>query len=139
MVNRVGKAKQRRAEISMRKVQAEFPDFDPLVTLARIANNQHFRIDPLTGLPIRIPVEVSDQLSATKEIASYLMPKLKAIEISMDSETIARQQVLAQVPLATLVATLQADSRVGIEQGGDVIEHDPLDALDNIPAKPKTS
>lgn len=142
MATREQKSTKRRLDLSLRKIREKYGEsWDPLIDLADFAADNVIRLDPINGVPVRIPIETPLRLQALNSLVDRLHPKLKSVDmnVGLTEETIARQQVLSQVPLETLVATLQADSRVGIEQGGDVIEHDPLDALDNIPVKPKTS
>ena len=56
----------------LRAIQSEFPKYDPLVELIRIAISE----DSST----------SERIACHKEVAQYVNPKLKAIEMDLSSE-----------------------------------------------------
>jgi len=57
----------------LRRLELMFPDYHPVVEMARIAN------DPANDLPTRF--------NAHKEVAQYVTPKLKAIDHTSNGQT----------------------------------------------------
>ena len=66
--------KPRRALIAL--LEEQFPGYSPVVEMARIANDQN------NDLPTRF--------AAHKEVAQYITPKLKAVEVQLDGQLDAR-------------------------------------------------
>ena len=67
-------------------IQAEYPDYHPLLALAKIANTD---IDRCVGFTDGEPVMVTDhnlKLQASKEICKYIVPQLKSIDHSIDNK-----------------------------------------------------
>ena len=63
-------------------IQAEYPDYHPLLALAKIANTD---IERCIGFSDGEPVMVTDhnlKLQASKEICKYIVPQLKAVELT---------------------------------------------------------
>lgn len=61
-------------------IQEEYPDYHPLLALAKIANED---IERCIGFSDGEPVMVTDhnlKLQASKEVCKYIVPQLKAIE-----------------------------------------------------------
>jgi len=54
----------------LRKIQEEFPNYDPLIELVRIAHD--------------IKSSLNEKIACNKEVAQYVNPKLKAVEHSGD-------------------------------------------------------
>lgn len=54
------------------RLDAKFPDWHPVVQMAEIANDE--------------TLSVQDRFNAAKEVAKYVTPQLKAIDISQDSD-----------------------------------------------------
>lgn len=63
---------QSAAEIALNLVQREYPNYHPLVSLARMAHNEDVRADP------KLEFEVH------KAILPYVMPKLSSVEVKAD-------------------------------------------------------
>lgn len=62
-------------------LRQEFPDYDPVIDMARIAT------DPTT--------EVSVRLAASKEVAQYIHHKLRAVEVTgLDGEPVQLEVIL---------------------------------------------
>lgn len=65
-----------RQSIAQQIIEDKYPNFNPLVSLAEMALDEHMKPE------IR--------LGALKEVAQYLYPKLKSTEIKMEDDTPSR-------------------------------------------------
>ena len=75
----------------MRAIREEFPEYDPLMELVKIAMSES----------TDNPVSVSERIACHKEVAQYVNPKLKAIEVSGDFEInhviLSKEEIIARV------------------------------------------
>ena len=75
----------------MRAIREEFPEYDPLMELVKIA----------MSIDGEQPVSIAERIACHKEVAQYVNPKLKAIEVSGDVEInhtiLSKEEIIARV------------------------------------------
>ena len=64
-------------------IQAEYPDYHPLLALAEIANTDIVKFSGVDddGNPITI-IDHNLKFQASKEVCKYIVPQLKAVELT---------------------------------------------------------
>jgi len=72
-MGRVAGAPNKNKSLLIRTIKKQFPDYDAIIELVRIA--------------VDTDNDVSVRLQANKEVAQYVYPKLKAIEVAVDVES----------------------------------------------------
>ena len=74
-------------------IQAEYPDYHPLLAMAEIANTDIMRCVGVDEDGVAVMVtDHNIKLQASKEVCKYIVPQLKAIEhTGKDGESIAPQ------------------------------------------------
>jgi hypothetical protein len=107
-----------RRDVLLGMLQSEYPNYHPLVSIARIAHHQD--------------ADLKTQLECHKTIAKYVEPELKSIEVKGDIGHRHKVSVSLFEPAATEFGpavetpSLQHDKTSRTLPGGSIIDVDPV-------------
>jgi hypothetical protein len=101
------------SEMALSLVQSEYPNYHPLVSLARLAHSEHALADPKLELEIH------------KTILPYVTPKLSSVEVKTDQNDQRRVVVSlfedVQLPNGSIV---DVEMPLVLEEGHELVRLD---------------